>query len=1003
MKHCLSSLLLSVTLLAGCVTVPVEKYPATIDLGLSADKEACRAIRRDDVNVQGEEGAQFDMFCGAWRRAAAVIRVESLTIPQGRDDFLKGCKATDEFGVTQSDIQRCPGAQSSELFQDIAISVTGTDRVVHARGLPGALPAMQRAGAVLSGQEAPVPLSEEALAALPGVQAMQDQEQLRRRGHARNISYEFALAAADYAKAVTIQDNLFGGDPTRRADIALDLALNLSNQGRFAEAEKLFDDTENSLGSQTAAWVQDKIVNYRAVHFLNKGDYLSAMEQADKPFTVETGSLNTAFLRNESGDLNVITAREAEYVNHRQGKSSPPLYSDAELRPEVRATILKAHRAYIKAVVLTFLKQPAAVDALDEASALILSAPGGSAPWLEALINEKRGLDELAAGRPTAAVSKLKTVLDVWRKREPRSLLSARFLGSLGSAQQEAGDSAGALASFNEAFNLYLGVQGSFGVSPDNAGEYLSLLVDVINANDAQSQALKARYMQAFEAMVEPRAAAAMALASARIGADDASEEIRKLQDAEREYNDTLQALEAAAGIDDPDRLAQLKAASDAAEKEVVAAEATARRAQPQYMQLINRGVGPEDVADTLKSNEALIAFAATKSGGLGYAVFGGKTLVFKTGLTRNDAESLVRRLRATLRSRRTGIPPYAVSQAHELFEGIFGPVYDQLKTENIDTIIFAPRGVVGSVPPSILVSAMPQDSENVRRSRDYSSVSFLASEFNFMSAPSSASFVAARRAGPASSQGTLTVFGPPVPPDNSDAWISDFTGRMVNEGRPARCGAIFQSEPALRQPLTPLAGDVAGRFKRTNVSGANFTDEAVSGNEDLVNQQVLVFVTHGFFGDGFCITEPSLLTSLAKDGGDGLLGATEILDMKLDADLVLLAACDTAREAEDAQGIAAVFDGAQLDGLVRSFIYAGARSVMATHWVADDTAADRIVRRFFADADTRPIDNALREAQTSLITDPEYSHPYYWGPYVVIGDAARPLLHGAGRLSLKN
>lgn len=1003
MKHGLPSAMIWLMLLSACVTVPVDKYPTTIDLGQSADKEACRAVRRDDINVQGGEGAQFDMFCGQWRRAAAVIRVQAAEVPLTADDFLKGCKPTDEFGATRSDIQRCPGSQSSELFQDVAISVTGKNTVVHARGLPGALPAMQRAGAVLSGQEAPVPLSEEALAALPGVQAMQDQEQLRRRGHARNISYEFALAAADYAKAVTIQDNLFGGDPTRRADIALDLALNLSNQGRFAEAEKLFDDTEDSLGSQTAAWVQDKIVNYRAVHFLNKGDYLSALEQANKPFTVETGDLNASFLRKESGDLNVITAREAEYVNHRQGKSSPPLYSDAELRPEVRATILKAHRAYIKAVVLTFLKQPEATQALDEASSLILSAPDGSAPWLEALIDEKRGLDELAAGRPAAAVSKLKSVLAAWRKREPRSLLSARFLGSLGSAQEAAGDRAGALASFNEAFNLYLGVQGSFGVSPDNAGEYLSLLVDVINANDAQSKDLKARYMQAFEAMVEPRAAAAMALASARIGSDDTSEEIRALQDAERKYNDSLQVLEAAAGIDDPDRLAALKAASDAAEKEVAAAEATARRAEPQYMQLVNRGVGPEDVADTLKPNEALIAFAATKSGGLGYAVFGGKTLVFKTDLTRNDAESLVRRVRATLRSRTAGIPPYAVSQAHELFEGIFGPVYDQLKAENIDTIIFAPRGVVGSIPPAILVAAIPQDADSVRRARDYSEVDFLATEFNFMSAPSSASFVAARHAGPATTQGTLTVFGPPVPPDNSEGWISDFSARMVSEGRPARCGTIFQSEPALRQPLTPLKDDVAGRFKRKDVKGAAFTDEAVAGNEDLASQQVLVFVTHGFFGDGFCITEPSLLTSLANDGGDGLLGATEILDMKLDADLVLLAACDTAREAEDAQGIAAVFDGAQLDGLVRSFIYAGARSVMATHWVADDTAADRIVRRFFADADKRPIDNALREAQASLIADPDYSHPYFWGPYVVIGDASRPLLHGAARLSSAN
>lgn len=997
LRHLLISVLLLAPL-AGCISMPPEKFPTALGLGESADKEACHATRRDDLDVAGGEGAQYDLFCGKWRRAAAIILVQPLAAGQ-QAKLLDGCSPTDEFGDEQGAVMRCPGAQSSKLFQDIAIDVSGEEYRVRARGLPGALPALQRAGAVLTGREAPVPLPDSELANLPGVQAMQDQELLRRRGHERNLSYEFSLAAADYASAVTIQDGLFGGDAARRADIALDLALNLSNQGRFAEAEKLLDDISISLGSQGTAWVQDKIVNYRAVHYLNKGDYAAAATEIQKPFSLATGA-TTAAARADAGDLSVITAREAEYVNHRQGKSAPPLYSGAELRPELRAIVLRAHRAYIRAVVLSFTGQPDAGAALNEASSLLLSAPEGSVAWLEALIEEKRALDDLDAGHAAAAVDRLKSALAIWQKREPRSLLAARFLTSLGRARLVAGDEASALADYTEAFNLYLGVEGSFGVSPDNAGEYLSLLIDASTKSGETEDGLENRYLQAFEAMVEPHAAAAMALASARIGSDSASEEIRALQDAERKYGDALQMLEAEAGIDDPDRLAKLKADADNAERAVADAEAAARRAQPQYMQLVNRGAAPADIAATLSRKEALVAFAATRAGGLGYAIFNGKTHIFKTDLTRENAEGLVRRLRVTLRSRAAGVPPFALDNAHALFEGVFGPIYDELKAAGVETIVFAPRGVIGSVPPSIFVSAMPDDPENVRRTRNYASVNFMATEFNFMSAPSAASFVAARRAGPSKASGTVTVFGPPVPPDESDAWIGDFTGRMTASGRPARCGRIFQSEKAMTQPLTPLAGDVARRFARTDISGAAFTDLGMTSASDLSSQQVLVFVTHGFFGDGFCITEPSLLTSLARDGGDGLLGATEILDLKLDADLVLLAACDTAREAEEAQGIAAVFNGAQLDGLVRSFIYAGARAVMATHWVADDTAADRIVRQFFETADALPIDNALRMAQASLIADPNFSHPYYWGPYVVIGDASRPLLHGAEKLS---
>ena len=986
--------------LSGCISVQPETFSMALDLGQSADKESCHATRRDDVVVAAGKGAQYDLFCGAWRRAAATLQVTPSSSAGSTKELLKGCAATDEFGIRQGNVMRCPGAQSGKLFQDIAVEMSGKEFVARARGLPGALPAMQKAGAALTGQEAPVALSEDELSSLPGVQAMQDQEALRRRGHERNISYEFALAASDYAKAVTIQDSLFGGDATRRADIALDLAVNLSNQGRFAEAEKLFDDTEASMGSKTAAWVQDKIVNYRIVHYLNKGDYPAALAAAEKPFTPETGAVISGVSDDSSGTIDQITARAAEYVNHRGAKSSPPLYSDAELRPDVRAIVLRAHRAYLRAIALTYMKQGHAENALDEASSLIGSAPTGAAPWLEAMIGEKRGLDELSAGHAAAAVTRLEAVKSNWQKREPRSLLTARFLTSLGRAKLAAGDQAGALANYNEAFGLYLGVQGSFGVTPDDAGEYLALLNDVISGQGDDATELKARFVQAFEAVIEPRAAAAMALASARIASNSASGEIRKLQDAERKYSLALRALEAEAGVDDPQRLAELTADSEAAEKEVLDAEAAARRAQPQYMQLVNRGVASSDVARTLGPDEALVAFTATKSGGLGYAVFGGRTQVFKTDLTREHAEALVRRLRTSLRPRSAGLPPYPIDQAHELFEGIFGPVYADLVATKVKTIIFAPRGVVGSLPPSILVSAIPDDMTAVRRSKDYSSVRFLATEFNFMSAPSAASFVAARKAGPAKASGTLTVFGPGVPPNNSPAWVDDFTNRMVAEGRPKRCGAVFEGEKGMTRPLTPLASDVAARFQRKNVKGVAFTDIDIAKQKDLASQQVLVFVTHGFFGDGFCITEPSLLTSLAPKGGDGLLSASKILDLKLDADLVLLAACDTAREAEGAQGLAAIFDGAQLDGLVRSFIYAGARAVMATHWLADDYSADRIVRRFFDTADDKPIDAALRGAQMALISDPAHSHPYYWGPYVLIGDASRPLLHGAAKLS---
>ena len=971
--------------------------PEALDLGQSADAEQCRATRRIDLQLEGL-GAQYDVFCGSWRRPAGVIQVYPDQSRAQLDVFLAGCVRGQTIGrpvLSEDEPQllssglTCPGSSSADLFRDIAMRDAGNGLVSAGRGLPALLPVMRRGVAVIVGNAAPVELPASEVEGLPGVVALQDQEVLRRRGHKRNASFRFALAAEDFARAVSIQDGLFGGDPVRRADIALDLALNLSSQGRFAEAETLLDDTEAVLPALGTAWLSDKLSNYRAVHLLNKGALREAQQLAEYPFSSETTGAVSAFeVAQGGGRLTTISPRAAEFVNQRRGEEVPPLYSDSDLKPGIRATILKGHRAYILASILDLRGRDGVTEALAAADARVAAAPPGSAPWLRALIGEKQALIALKAGRPPAAESQLLSILADWRTREPRSLLTAQLLSSLGRAQAAAGREDAALASYREAFGLYSSVEGSFGVSPDRAGEYLDLLIR--RADDGRNQAATLEFINAFEDVVEPRAAAAMAQAAARLATDDAATEIRELQDAERALAEAQKRLQEEAGAADPQRLALLREEADTIEQTLLAAEDAARRAQPHYMQLVNKGASADDLVETVQPGEAFVAFSATGSGGFGYAVFNGQVRPFRTELTSSEAAKLVRRLRLTLRSRRGGTVPYAVAQAHELFEGVFGPVHEEMKAAGVETLIFSPRGSLGSMPAAALVTVLPADGGNMR-DRDYSQIAFMARDYAFISAPSAGSFVATRRTERKAAPGGLTVFGPPAPPQSTDPWINRYSQRMVAAGRPARCGRVFAGQQNLQAPLTPLAPGVARSFRRTTVDGAAFTDQAILNDPSIGDQQVLVFVTHGFFGDGFCITEPSLLTSLGSEG-DALLSATEILDMQISADLVFLAACDTARTGEGAQGLAALFDGAQLDGLVRSFIYAGARAVLATHWVADDKAADAVTRQFFSEARGAPMHEALKNAQASLMQKSDTAHPYFWAPYVVIGDATHAL-----------
>jgi CHAT domain-containing protein len=146
------------------------------------------------------------------------------------------------------------------------------------------------------------------------------------------------------------------------------------------------------------------------------------------------------------------------------------------------------------------------------------------------------------------------------------------------------------------------------------------------------------------------------------------------------------------------------------------------------------------------------------------------------------------------------------------------------------------------------------------------------------------------------------------------------------------------------------------------------------------------------------CPARPALVTSFARDGSDGLLSFREIFDLKLDADVVILSACDTAGSATAAvsreAGVATGGNYA-LDGLVRAFVGAGARSVVASHWPVPDTydATKRLIGGMVNAQPGQPLASALEAAQEKLMDDPETSHPYYWAAFIILGDGSKPLV----------
>jgi CHAT domain-containing protein len=184
---------------------------------------------------------------------------------------------------------------------------------------------------------------------------------------------------------------------------------------------------------------------------------------------------------------------------------------------------------------------------------------------------------------------------------------------------------------------------------------------------------------------------------------------------------------------------------------------------------------------------------------------------------------------------------------------------------------------------------------------------------------------------------------------------------------------------------------------------GAKATEtevKSLSATGRLADYRIVHFATHGTLaGELAGTTEPGLIltppaVSHAED--DGFLSGSEIGNLKLDADWVILSACNTAGGAEQGQAAEA------LSGLARMFFYAGARALLVSHWAVDSAAAVKLVSASVGALTADPRigrAEALRRSMQRLMASATHTadampnwHPAVWAPFVVVGEG------GAGR-----
>ncbi len=193
------------------------------------------------------------------------------------------------------------------------------------------------------------------------------------------------------------------------------------------------------------------------------------------------------------------------------------------------------------------------------------------------------------------------------------------------------------------------------------------------------------------------------------------------------------------------------------------------------------------------------------------------------------------------------------------------------------------------------------------------------------------------------------------------------------------------ESEDEIREMARVFGSGPADIFVRARASESWV--KQLSASSQLARYRIVAFAAHGLVaGDLQGVAEPAIaltVPSAATRDDDGLLTASEISSLKFDADFVILSACNTA--AGDAAGSDA------LSGLARAFLYAGARSLLVSHWPVDSDAAVKLTTRMVAIMKEKPEISkagALRLSMLEMIDngEPRERHPDIWAPFFVFG-----------------
>ena len=1014
-------------LLAGCATSALERARADVmGLGRNAAGEPCQATRSwSDPALNGLFDASYAINC---RNVSASRSLGFVRVIASEQKGISAVESTLSCGaasravvpeIGRVEARRC--YDSTIGGETLAIAFNRDGRRIIASAVPSVQGPLEEALRLITGEvsvradpdrtvAAAVELA--ALEAAPNVPqttagtgdfdpriALQQGTSLNHKG----LHDRASRVLNDALSRLPAEAN-----PAIRAELLLEAGLADSNiqftevaAGHFARADELI---EAGAGADNPFLIR-KRDTYRALDLLNRRQFkpaLAALEELTSAPTDAAQPLQSIAIvsaLNQSGQGNDVA--NAVTVPSTRGLEQLVIDAQANWARSVAmlgtGNVAGAEQA-IRIADAAF--EPLRTSRIDPAPVL----------WLGARIERQRG--RLAARRrdwPTAIAS-FDRALDYLRKNA---------LGTLGTGNEPAVaetqlERAGFLAqsgatpdairsAYGEAIDALIASNVSGGI-PAGVERYLDLLVAEAKAGPREDT--YERYFKALQAVAVPAVARQLSQLQNVVASDPSiGSKVRDRADLERQLTSLRYRIADAANAAN---LQALEAERQRAQTKLLEIDSQLGAVQ-RFSTIDDRPATVAEVRAALRPGEVFLKISELNRNNYGIVITADETAIYPVAPTA-ALKAISDEIRQSIDGRQKTdrkLVRYNVQAAHSLFKFVTGPLSEKVAAAS--SIVIDPAGPLQRLPAGVLVT--DQASVDLFKARlrtqpfNFTGMSFLADKATLSTVVSPRSFLVVRSLTPSTAPKPFIGFAEHAVPDER-IQLAAAGDVSVGEACSAPLSRLFRQASEMR-PISRkeilIAADALGVTQAPIVAGEQFTDTAIKTRDDLDQFAVLHFATHGL-EEGVWVCDkspPALVTSFGDENSDGLLSFDEIGSLRLNANLVVLSACDTGsgvKSQELARKSGQEEAGSTLQGLVRAFFTANARAVLATHWQASaGRDADEFVRAFYTTARSRSIGESMQTAQRALINQPEFSHPFYWGPYFLVGDSSKMMLSGSG------